>query len=117
MNDIKMKIELGSKGVECIHEASGILVGVLLKKSKTGEIVHRQQSHILRNFSNIYAHNYVSKSHKRFIVESPAGYEQELNDYYDGPNHIFLFNQKAYNDIKSKGGEVIDVQLFDSRGL
>lgn len=31
---VKMKIQLGSKGIVCIHDATGVLIGVLLKKPK-----------------------------------------------------------------------------------
>lgn len=105
----KMKIQLGSEGIECIHDASDGLVGVLLKKSKNGVLMLPQQIELMQNF--IYSSN------QKFIVESPAGHSQELNEIYDGPYHTFLFNRDVYNNIKSKGGEVIDVKLFDSRGL
>ncbi len=105
----KLKIQTGSKGIECIHEASGTLIGVMLKRPKNGELMSAEQIEIMRRFTDI--------SIRSFVVESPEGHSQELNEYYNSPDYTFLYNRDAYNELKSKGGEVIDVKLFSARGI
>lgn len=106
---VKMKIQLGSKGIVCIHDATGVLIGVLLKKPKNGELMPAQQIEIMRRFTDI--------SVRRLIVESPQGHEQELNEFYNNSDYTFLYNRDVYNNIRSKGGNVIDVELLGARGI